>query len=792
MLTFSAWIKQGDVFPTMNGNDIFAAGVNGDSFHYQSGDLFRHTGYESSAYWGMRDWNGKQHDPSAWKHIVVRFDTAQANEVDRSRLFINGVQVTVNHTYHTIALNYDMRYNHTADAHWIGALNSTGYFDGYMAEVHWIDGAIVSPNAFGEVGDYGEWKPKEYVVADYAAYGTNGYYLDFADSSHFGNDVSGNNNDWTDTGFGTHDQMLDTPTNNFCTWNPLLKQSGKTQNPVEGNLKHVCGSTNVGGVHALGGTMDVNAGKWYFEIMLGDTAYSHWAQIGIMADIEKEYSETMGSMSSSAGTPVAGLFGWGYYCNNANKVHGGESSAAMSGGTAFGSGVTTKDVMGIAFDMDAGKIWFAENNVWLDSGNPAGGTNPAWDDVSGNAVVVASVQDGTTAFVTLNCGQDSSFAGEKTAQGNQDGNGIGDFYYTPPSGFLAMCTSNLPDPAVVPNENFNTVLYTGNGSTQNITGIGFQPDFTWIKNKQTTDDHQLVDAVRGVTKEISSQGASAETTTVTGLTAFGADGFSLGAANYYNTNTETYVAWNWKANGAGSANTDGNMAETVTVSANVDAGFSIVTFTGDGAAGTVGHGLSKAPEFICVKNMDDAYGWLVFNSHINHVSDPETDRLMLHTTNITADDVAYWNDTAPTADVFTVGTDDYVNRNDDKYVAYCWHSVAGYSKFGMYVGNDNADGPMINVGFRPRLVIIKITYSGGNDSWMMYDTAREPYNHADSAIFADTAGAESTSTAKQINILSNGFKVRGADGAVNDPEGSGGFYIYMAWAEVPFKYANAR
>ncbi|MDP6583620.1 MAG: hypothetical protein QF535_03110, partial [Anaerolineales bacterium] len=160
MLTFSAWIKQGDVDTSINGNTIFSAGVNGDGFHYQSGYIWRHTGYISSAYWGVRDWNGSQHDPSAWKHIVVRFDTEQDAELDRSRLFVNGVEVTVNHTYHTIAENYDMRYNHTADAHWIGGLNAGSYFDGYMAEVHWIDGAIVSPNAFGEFGDYGEWKPK--------------------------------------------------------------------------------------------------------------------------------------------------------------------------------------------------------------------------------------------------------------------------------------------------------------------------------------------------------------------------------------------------------------------------------------------------------------------------------------------------------------------------------------------------------------------------------------------------------------------------------------------------------
>ena len=226
------------------------------------------------------------------------------------------------------------------------------------------------------------------------------------------------------------------------------------------------------------------------------------------------------------------------------------------------------------------------------------------------------------------------------------------------------------------------------------------------------------------------------------------------------------------------------MAETVTVSANVDAGFSIVTYTGDGAAGTVGHGLSKAPDLIIVKNRDVADGWRIY--HSRNTAAPETDWFVLNTAGGTTDDTPLaWNDTAPTADVFTVGTNHSVNADDETYVAYCFHDVDGFSKFGAYTGNANADGTFVYCGFRPQLVIIKLT--SGSDSWMMYDTEREPHNLADTAIFADTSSAESTSASKAIDILSNGFKARGADGAVNN-----GTYVYMAWAETPFKYSNAR
>jgi hypothetical protein len=258
-----------------------------------------------------------------------------------------------------------------------------------------------------------------------------------------------------------------------------------------------------------------------------------------------------------------------------------------------------------------------------------------------------------------------------------------------------------------------------------------------------------------------------------------------------NRSGQTYVDWCWKANGTGVSNTNGSINTTKT-SANVDAGFSISTYTGNGIAGaTIGHGLSATPELIMVKNRDVTDHWRVY--HGRNTSAPETDWLVLNTAGGTTDDTPLsWNDTAPTENVFSIGTNHSVNANTEKYVAYCFHSVEGYSKMGTYGGTGATDGneeeqPCIFTGFRPAYVMIKLTT--GSDSWMIFDTEREPYNLADTAIFADSAAAESSSGAKCIDILSNGFKLRGTDGAVN---GTAQTYIYIAFAETPFKYTNAR
>jgi len=319
---------------------------------------------------------------------------------------------------------------------------------------------------------------------------------------------------------------------------------------------------------------------------------------------------------------------------------------------------------------------------------------------------------------------------------------------------------------------FNTKLYTGNGSTQSITGVGFQPDFTWLKSRSNANVHALFDAVRGVTKRISSNDNSAEYTEAGALTAFDSDGFSLGNWTSTNGNGHTLASWNWKANGQGSANTDGSINTTYT-SANTTAGFSIVKYTGTGSVATVGHGLGVAPKMMLIRILGDVNDWQVYHQSIGN-----THKLNLNTTEGSSDQINRWNDTSPTSSVFTLGTHSSVNANGSNYIAYCFAEKTGYSKIGSFTGNGSTDGTFIYTGFKPAFVITK--NSSISDWWGMFDNKRLGYNSSDSPriLFPNTNDVESNS--KILDFTSNGFKIRSSNGAVN---GSGNTVIYMAFGQ---------
>ena len=329
-----------------------------------------------------------------------------------------------------------------------------------------------------------------------------------------------------------------------------------------------------------------------------------------------------------------------------------------------------------------------------------------------------------------------------------------------------------------PSDYFNTVLYTGNGSTQSITGVGFQPDWTWIKERGSSNNHELYDAVRGATKRIFSDATNAEDTNSTGLTAFGTDGFTLGGAGGTNNNSDTYVAWNWKANGAGSSNTDGTINTTYT-SVNTTSGFSISTYTGTGANATIGHGLGVAPKVVIIKNLARTENWLVGHSSIGF-----TKFLSLDVTNAAQTTSNRFNDTAPTSTVFSVGTADGSNKSGDSFIAYCFAEKTGFSKFGKYIGTANNDGPFLFTGFKPAFVLVKIYSDGG--SWYIYDNKRGPFNVNDSYLRPNSSNAETTGASfARMDFLSNGFKLRdnqNLNGSYN--------YIYMAFAEEPLVSSN--
>ena len=322
----------------------------------------------------------------------------------------------------------------------------------------------------------------------------------------------------------------------------------------------------------------------------------------------------------------------------------------------------------------------------------------------------------------------------------------------------------------------NTILYTDSGAVRTLTGVGFQPDFTWIKTRNHTNRHNSFDSVRGATKGLTSDRGDAEYTQADTLTAFTSDGFSLGAdasgygVNYDNKNE---VAWNWKAGGAGSSNTDGTINTTAT-SVNTTAGFSISTYTGTGANATVGHGLGVAPKMIIIKGISNAHWWFVYHAGI---PTPTTAKLNLNTNGHNNDaQASYWNSTAPTSSVFSLGTEGSVNSSGADYIAYCFADVAGYSKMGNYKGNGNANGVFIYTGFKPKFLILK--RANGDDWWGLYDSIRSPYNVTKERIYPNTndAGADVTN----VDFLSNGFRLRSNDGAIN---ATGGDYIFMSFGQ---------
>ena len=322
---------------------------------------------------------------------------------------------------------------------------------------------------------------------------------------------------------------------------------------------------------------------------------------------------------------------------------------------------------------------------------------------------------------------------------------------------------------------FNTVLYTGNGSTQSITGVGFQPDWVWLKARNHAYSHQLFDVVRGATKLLSSEETSAEQT-LSGVTSFDSDGFAVGSDAGSNASSKTFASWNWLAGSSASSNSDGGTSSTVSV--NQTAGFSIVGWTGAGSATTVGHGLGVAPKMILLKNRSEVYGWQVYHESLGNGK-----YVSLNSTDAEATSSQSWNDTSPTSSVFSVGASDSNNKSGNNIIAYCFVEKKGYSKFGSYTGNGNADGTFVYTGFKPAFVLMKKTSGGQARNWCILDNKREGFNPENDQLHPNTNGVESMGSGTTLDLLSNGFKLRVTD---DDKNGSGDPYIFMAFAENPF------
>jgi hypothetical protein len=735
--TYSGWIKRGNISSGSTNNTLISTN-------------------EASAPWAVISFNADNtiqvsftagispgtftsavfRDPSAWYHIVVAVDTTQATAANRIKIYVNGVLQAIG-TANYPALNANTQFNDTV-IHRVGGY-SGAFFDGYMADVYWIDGQALTPSSFGSTNALtGVWQPAAYT----GTYGTNGFYLKFTDNSTaaaLGTDFSGNSNTWTVNNISvtagvTYDSMTDVPTltdatsSNYCVGNPL--SVGPNASLSSGNLSGAL--TGSGGWSAT--ICGLTSGKWYYEaVRTASTGNSAW--IGFLSDA---YTNNDNAWSFST---QAALY--------ANDARNGNNAA-------YGATWTTNDIIGVALDLSSssGSITFYKNGV-------------------SQGVMFSSLTSSARWRPLISGG-----GGGSTIQMNF---GQRPFAYTPPTGFVALNTFNLPAATIVKgNTVMDATLYTGNGSTQTITNAaGFQPDLVWVKGRSTSARNRLFNVLSGVQKELYSDLTNAESTDANGIQSFNSNGFTLGS-NDANTNTTTYVGWQWQAGqGSSSSNTAGSITSTVSV--NASAGFSVVTYTGTGANATVGHGLGVAPKLIICKARSTTGSWQTYHSALTG-----TTGIFLDLTSASFASSVYWNNTNPTSSVFSIGTSSFVNVASQTQVAYCWSEIDGFSKFGSYTGNGSADGTFVYTGFRPKFVLLKM--SSATSSWFIRDTERDTYNASTKSLFPNLSDAENPSGAA-LDILSNGFKLRSTTSGVN---GSGETIIYAAYAESPFRNSLAR
>jgi hypothetical protein len=762
--TFSTWIKRSKLTGSSGNTDIncvFTA--YSDTSNYLAMDFattstnaFAVSNSSAGIINAQLVTTATYRDPSAWYHFVVSVDTTQATASNRIKIYVNGVEVTALSTATYPSQNTDLQINNNV-LHQLGRNPYPSYpqnYDGYMTEVNFIDGQQLTPSSFGETNaQTGVWQPKAFA----GTYGTNGFYLNFSDNSNttaatLGKDYSANGNNWTPNNFSVtagagNDSFVDVPTpygvdtgaggsvrGNYCIWNPLQVSGvpsftgAVTRTYTNGNLEIEFGTGSYAGVTA---TLAIpTSGKWYWEVTASNVS------LGISASAAE---------NSSASEVNLRVDGAGIYSNG---------SAVQTGLASYGTG----DIIGLAWDANTNSMQFYKNGSVYGSAQSYTPTS----NVTYYPFIMARTSSSTTSGIG-NFGQRP-------------------FAYTAPSGFKALCTQNLPTPTIgatastLAGQFFNPVTFSGNNSTNAIT-VGFAPDFAWVKSRSNAFDHNLSDIIRGNSKILRSNTTGAEST-YTDICVFGSNGVTLNANSDANAAGTTSVGWFWKANGSGSTNTAGSI--TSTVSASISSGFSVVTYTGTGLAGTIGHGLGVAPSMIIVKSRSAIGGWPVYHKSIGNSSN-----LFLNGIAAAASSSTIWNATSPTSSVFSVGINTDSNTVTVTYVAYCFAEVDGYSKFGAYTGGGGTDGTFVYCGFRPACVMMRNT--NGSD-WYIFDVARNPYNVTEANIYPNDSAAEGTFSTRYFDILSNGFKMRTSAG----PNSSGEPYIFWAFASNPFKYSLAR
>jgi len=752
-------------------------------------------------------------DTSAWYHLVVQFNSADSTETNRTKMWINGLPITLAESGDGIAAQNVSSSFGNDKYHTIGARRSSGTdnnleFDGYMADTHYVNGAALDYTSFAEFKN-GVLIPKAYS----GSYGTNGFYFKYdqvgvgtASTSTIGADTSGNNNHFTSANIVASDcAMPDSPENNFCTLNRLANfnfGSNHASVHTEGNLKAVNSGTNISHLYGNFRINDFLTNGCYFEARVVSIDNDRFA-FGVIDPL----SWTGAAVAFYQNAKKAIM-------NHLNSIYSNDNVAGYVTFTPdTATTIVANDIIGVAIKGD--DVWFHVNGVYTRNasdalGNPSNGANPAITAITDIAGTDYFPYFGYASSYHVNFGQDPTFKGyldgstSALAPGTETADeGAGVFKFAVPTGFQAMCSANLPEPLIgansdtQANDHMQAVIYEGsdaNSGVQNIA-VNFQPDLTWIKNRDATDPHQLFDSSRGATFPFSVHDAlKGDIANDDTLTDFIATGFTLGDDVAVNTDDESYVSWNWKANGGTST---GNGAESsgnpkFDHQSNTLAGFSIVEYEGTGANGTFAHGVkvndvATAPAVIWFKHIQGEDSWAMWH-HQGTTNDSQY--IPFSTANASPQgDTNLWNTGVPSATIINLGVNSLVNRNlgspsgQGKFICYCFAEIEGYSKFGTYIGNNNADGSFVYTGFRPAYVLTKIN-NGGTGNWYINDTARDPGNIT-TPLYNDLNNAE---TGNGIDILSNGFKLRNADGSQN----AAVKYLYMAFAEESFKYANAR
>jgi len=804
--TFSWWMKKhyGTGYSVLYSTAVSGSNSNSTLFHLyadNSNGVISAGGIDFAGYT-----LGVLRDTSNWYHCVVVVDTDQSSNNDRVKIYINGIK---NSAMSGTCPQSNLAVNSTQTYH-IGRrrINNDRYANIYLADFHLIDGTAISDTSrtnpstgateyvIDEFGEFNNdvWIPKAYS----GSYGTNGFRMEFsgtgtsADSSGIGADTSGNNHHHAVTNFTANDSNIaDSPENNFCTLNSL--SAGDVNDMSKGNMQYA--DNRSGGTGQAKGTFPLESGKWYWEVHYDyDPGASN--MIGIVAVDEITNSHTAQDPNSGFGT----YFAWderGYYYQATDGSH-----SNTSGKTSYSAG----DIISFAMDVDAGKLFIRKNDgSFEDSGDPVNGTNPSFT-FTANKVMTPLVNNYRSSRHVFNFGQNPSFSDDAsiTAGTQTDSGGVGLFKYAPPSGYLAICAKNLDDVTIGPsqssqaNDHFNTALYTGDGqTTQDVTGVGFKPDFTWVKERNSTSGNVLANSNVGYEYFLSSQSTQDESTGILNNNASRSnDGFQTTNSGASNESGKTYASWNWKANGGTLTTNDASVTGVGTIDSqyqvNTDAGFSIITYTGTGTAGTIAHGLGKTPALLLTKNRtwdNEFSAWLWWHHKRDNAFASSTNYAYLNLSSAGGTSTtSFYRGDQISSTVFGVYTNDAINDASYNYVTWAWAEIDGYSKMGTYFGNNSTDGTYVYTGFRPAWLIIKRTDSGQIGQWFIMDNRRIGYNGANYRLLADASNEEYTGTSSNIiDFLSNGFKCRTTSTNTNN-----GNYMYMAFAENPFKFTNAR